>query len=76
MENASKMASVIDDFEAQHGEIPTDNSERLRKARYHLSAYDQFVDALKIETDEDEMDHLRDLIKFHKERLTLLLDQN
>jgi DNA-binding ferritin-like protein len=73
MENASKLASVIDGFEQEHGEIPEDRSQLLKKAKYHERAFREFTERFEKESDPDEQDYLRSIIQFHQRRLRALL---
>ena len=76
MENASRLADVIDKFEEENGEIPEDRSRLLETARYHERAFREFTERFERENDPDEQEYLRSVISFHGERLTMLLDQN
>jgi hypothetical protein len=76
MMNAKQVIEMLDDFEKEEGVFLKDQSQQLSRASYHQKSLTEALEKFKTELDPDEQDYLRQKIKFHRERLHLLLDND
>jgi len=72
MDRIGQLIKNLDEAEAS-GLSLEDESNRLKSARFHKGAYDEFTKKFESEQDPDEKDFLKGRIDFHRSRLTALL---
>lgn len=68
-----QIIKAVDQFDEEGGFDTSDDSGRLKSAKFHFQAFCEATEQFASEADADEQDHLRSKIDFHRSRLQALL---